>query len=227
MGSTLLTAAEFLALRCFCAEEWGEVASDLALACLALSHHPAGCQIHQAPYPPRDRGDFVRFHCWECGAEEIWFAHAGDGVAAIRDDGPGPVAPDPNQPSPQAPPFPDLSAWQRREHPWSPIAEALDKPSAEIRTLLHGSLFPSDFTGQFGEHFRVAKAVARAGVPKKTPNRAALSLLGVMVALSGAFDWAGRLLRLAGFVRCPECGSVDSWAHCLANIPVDWSEQDA
>jgi hypothetical protein len=221
-----LLRAECLALQCFSATEWGEEASDLAIACLALSGHPVGCQIWQAPSPPREgRGDFVRFHCWECGADEVWFAHAGDGVAAAREDESGPKVPDLGQPAPQAPPVPDLSRWQRSDHPWNPLAGALDKPAGEVRTLCSDTLFPDDFTRRFGEHRGVAAAVARAGVPRETPNRAALSLLGVMVALSGAFDWAGRLLRLAGLVRCPECRSVDTWANCLANVPVDWSEQ--
>ncbi len=222
-----LLKAESLALHCFCAADWGEEASDLALACLALSGHPVGCQIWQAPFAPREGREFVRFHCWECGAYEIWFAHVGDGVAVVGDDGSVAGVPDLEQPSPEVPPVPDLSMWQRPSHPWGLIVAALEKPVSEVRTLCSGTLFPAEFAGRFGAHVGVAAAVAKAGVPKETPNRAVLSLLGVMVALSGAFDWAGRLLRLAGFVRCPECGSVDTWANCLANIPVDWSEQAA
>ena len=220
-----MRVAESLAIRCFCCREWQEEASDLAIACLALSHHPVGGMIWQAPYPPKYGPEFVRFDCLQCGEEELWFTHTGDGIAAILDEDAVPTEPDPDQPEPQAPPLPDLSAIRRLNHPWLPIAKALNKPLADLCTVEHGAPFPKNFTDRFADHIRVAAAVADAGVPKKTPNRAVLCLVGMMVALSGAFDWASRLLRLAGFVRCPICANVDSWAAGMPFIPVDLSEE--
>jgi hypothetical protein len=127
------------------------------------------------------------------------------------------VRPDPEQPEPEAPAVPDLSAVRRPAHPWGPVAEALGKPADRLRTLDGGKLFPKKFLKRFGDHIAVAAAVAEAGVPRSAPNRAVLCLLGLMVALTGDFDWAGRLLRLAGFMRCPECGHVQAFeeAFCL------------
>src|SRR5262245_14520614 len=186
---TALVHAESLALQCFAATEWGERASDLALACLALSHHPVGCLIWQGPSPPRNDGsgnDFVRFFCRQCGAEDIWFDHVGDGVAAVLEWKNPPLVPEPNQPSLQAPAVPGWSRWRRPSHRWGVIAAALDRPAGEMDTLCSRTVFPADFLGRFGEHLEVAAAVAKAGVPRETPNRAVLSLLGGMVALSGA-----------------------------------------
>jgi hypothetical protein len=219
-----LRAAEPLAVRCFRAREWGlektetgvETASYLALACLALARHPVGALIRtflHAPRPgqPFTKQQFVNAMCGECQAE-LEFFHAGDGIIEYQFHRDGKVRPDPEQPEPEAPEVPDLTKAKRADHPWGPIADALARPARQLRTLEHETRFPADWLKQFGAHVPVAAAVAAAGVPSAAADRAVLSLLGVLVALSGAFDWAGRLLRLAGFMRCPECGAVQPFA---------------
>jgi hypothetical protein len=225
--SAALRAAEPLAVRCFCASEWGlektetgvETASSLALACFALDRHPVGALIWSflhAPQPGKKfiKQQFVNALCLECEAE-LEFFHAGDGIIEYQHYRGGKVRPDPEQPELEAPDVPELSSAKRAKHPWGAIAEALARPARQLRTLEHGTRFPADWLKRFGAHVPVAAAVAAAGVPAAAPDRAVLSLLGVMVALSGAFDWAGRLLRLAGFMRCPECGAVQPFTDGL------------
>lgn len=222
-----LRAAEPLAVTGFRAREWGldpgevgvEMASYLALACLTLSRHLVGDLIWAFPHATRPgkpfiKQDFVRAMCRACEAE-LEFFHAGEGIVEYQHRGSRPGRPDPDQPEPQPPPVPSLASARRASHPWGPIAHALAKPANRLRTLEHGTPFPQTFLDRFGGHVPVAAAVAEAGVPRRTPKRAVLSLLGVMVALSGAFDWAGRLLRLTGDMRCPECGAVQPFVDGL------------
>ena len=110
---------------------WGEEASELALACVCSTYHPVGCFIWQGPSPPReDDGDFVRFYCPKCGAEDIWFAHVGDGVAGVLDWENPPQAADDQQPSLEAPPVPDLSGCERPSHPWVRSRQPWTSPPA-------------------------------------------------------------------------------------------------
>ncbi len=218
-----LTAAEPLAIQSFCAANLEEEdASYLALACLALSRHPVRASIWEffaSPQPGKGFVDqfFFRAECPRCDAELEWM-HVADGILEYtrgRDD---PSRPDLNQPEPEAPELPDLLPWRRPTHPWNPIAEALMKPMAEIRTLDNRTSLPPDLVRRFAEHIRVAAAIAEAGVPQHASSRAAFCLLGTMVALKGAFDWASRLLRLAGFMCCPECGKLSPFSDCLPTL---------
>src|SRR5262249_14968358 len=62
-----LRAAEPLAMRCFCAKEWGlektetgvETASYLALACLTLARHPVGALIGSFLHAPQPKKKFI------------------------------------------------------------------------------------------------------------------------------------------------------------------------
>jgi hypothetical protein len=222
-----LRAAEPLAVRCFCAREWGlaktevgvDTASYLALASLTLARHPVGALLRSflhAPLPGEKfiKQQFVNALCLECEAE-LEFFHAGDGIIEYQHHTGGKVRPDPEQPEPEAPDVPDLVKAKRADHPWGPVADALARPAGQLRTLEHRTRVPAAWLKVYGAHVSVAAAVAAAGVPPAAPDRAVISLLGVMVALGGAFDWAGRLLRLAGFMRCPECGAVQPFADGL------------
>jgi len=157
-----IRAAEPLAVQSFYATDWSQPsatygvnqASELALACLALSRHPVGHLLVRGPSAPRPgkefiSQDFVSLTCLECEAE-LEFFHAGDGIVEYNHRPPGPVHPDPDQPEPQAPRVPDLSATRRRVHPWGPVAHALSGRPDRLRTLGQAKPFPPQFLQQRG-----------------------------------------------------------------------------
>jgi hypothetical protein len=104
------------------------------------------------------------------------------------------------------PPVPDLTG--RSVAAWAEVAAAVE---AAGRDAVLGP-------GWDG-FFEVATAVARAGVPAGTPNRAVWCLVAAMVAVQGEHAWARTLARLVGYLRCEECDEVWPLADAVGEVP--------
>lgn len=115
----------------------------------------------------------------------------------------------PVRPPVEAPELPDPTPVRQGEHPWGEVAAALEPETV----------------GEGWEPFlRVAREVARAGVPPETPGQAVLCLVAGLVAVKGApqragREWARQLMSLTGYFRCWDCGRTWTIADGLAENP--------
>ncbi len=84
--------------------------------------------------------------------------------------------------------------------------------SHPLRTF-QGKPFPEGFVETYTDQLKSAIAAART--IKDANRHEVLSLLGIMVACQGHFEWASRLLLLTGEFQCPACKAKIPFEQCL------------
>jgi hypothetical protein len=150
---------------------------------------------------PAPSSGYVRVGCPSCGA---WYDV--DGFA------------DPLAPPCRAPTFASASGGIA---PWRDVADAVERANGE-QVLGPG----------WAGFLETARQVAAAGVPPHASSSAVWCLVAGMVATRSAraAPWARTLARLAGHVRCPECGTVWAIADVMGDgtdaEPVDLADEE-
>ncbi|MEV4756252.1 WD40 repeat domain-containing protein [Micromonospora sp. NPDC049559] len=126
---------------------------------------------------------------------------------------------DPLRPPVPFPPLPEPVGAARDMPGWADVAAA-------VEAARRAEVLGPGWDGLF----RVAGAVATAGVPAGTPTPAVWCLVAAMVAVRGAAPWARTLARLAGHFRCGECDRTwplgDLVGEDLDASPVDANRLD-
>jgi WD40 repeat protein len=189
--TTALRIAETLAVRDFLAD------TDLTLD--EGSYYALACvalsghRVGEAMWEfPSASSGYVRVVCAGCGTE-----YEVDGFA-------DPLAP--------PCPAPTVALASGNAGSWQDVADAIER-SGRDQVLGSG----------WADFFETARWLAAAGVPSQASASAVWCLVAAMVATRSAkaAPWARTLARLAGHVRCLECGTV--WA--IADVMDD--EADA
>jgi hypothetical protein len=189
-----LRAAEPLAVRDFLDDT--EVMPDTSSYYALVCVALAGHRVGNALWEfPSSYNGYVRFTCPGCEAESQV-----DGFA-----------------DPLVPPCPVPSfGWAPADATtWHSIADAIERAKRD-QVLGPG----------WDGFLETARRVAAAGVPKRAPARAVWCLVAAMVATTSAkaAPWARTLMRLAGHVRCVECGLVWAIGDLMSDISAAMSD---
>ncbi|MCB9619210.1 MAG: hypothetical protein H6724_07130 [Sandaracinus sp.] len=200
-------ALELAEMRCVDAllsESWNaDEAVQLALAALLFAKHPVGRLLAWSGLVDT-RMPEGEMHCSVCGTE-AYVAIVGEGLVTYRTLEASSEEADPTQPRRVSALFP---AGEACDSPWRAAGKLLRDLGPELETRLETDWAPELAT---------ARAQAEYGV-RGGDERAVLCLVGALLLARGAPGTT--FLRLAGGVRCPECGA----AHDLADVLLDLHE---
>jgi hypothetical protein len=196
-----LDLAEARCLEALLSEAWSDdVVVHLAVAALVFAKHSAGRLLAWSGLLDT-RLPEGEMHCSACGTD-AYVAVVGDGLVTYRTSKASPRTADPTQPRRVSALFPVGVAC---DSPWRVVGEWLRNLGAELST-------------EWAPELAAARAQAEYGV-RGGDERAVLCLVGALLLARGVAS--GRtFLRLAGGVRCPECGAT----HDLADVLLDLRE---